>query len=52
MLQSPPRAVLQSPAHWAAYVKAIVGKKAHEWDARKNGHYAVLARREDPQSMV
>ena len=38
-----------SDAHWAVFLKAIVGKKADEWDARKNGHYAVLARREDPR---
>ena len=38
-----------SDADWAAFLKAIVGKKADEWDARKNGHYAVLARRKDPR---
>ena len=38
-----------SDANWAAFLKAIVGKKADEWDARKNGHYAVLARRKDPR---
>ena len=25
-----------SDAHWAAFLKATVGKKADEWDARKN----------------
>ena len=38
-----------SDADWAAFLKAIVGKKADEWDARKNGPYAVLARRKDPR---
>ena len=38
-----------SDAHWVEFLKAIVGKKADEWDARKNGHYAVLARRKDPR---
>ena len=38
-----------SDAHWAAFLKATVGKKADEWDARKNGHCAVLARRKDPR---
>ena len=38
-----------SDAGWAAFLKAIVGKKADEWDARKNGNYAVLASRKDPR---
>ena len=38
-----------SDADWAAFLKAVVGKKADEWDARKNGPYAVLARRKDPR---
>ena len=38
-----------SEPDWAAFVKAIVSKKADEWDARKNGHYAILAKREDPR---
>ena len=38
-----------SDAHWRAFLNTIVGKKADEWDARKNGPYAVLARRKDPR---
>ena len=34
---------------WAAFLNGMVGKKADEWDARKNGPYAVLARRKDPR---
>ena len=35
---------------WRHFLNSIVGKKADEWDARKNGPYAVLARREEPRS--
>ena len=38
-----------SDAHWRLFLNGIVGKKADEWDARKNGNYAVLASRKDPR---
>ena len=34
---------------WQAFLRVIVAKKGDEWDARKNGPYAVLARRKDPR---
>ena len=43
------RPLIDGDRGWAAFLKAIVGKKADEWDARKNGNYAVLARRKDPR---
>ena len=38
-----------SDAEWALFLTDIVGKKADEWDAHRNGPYAVLARRKDPR---
>ena len=43
------RPLIDGDRGWAAFLKAIVGKKAAEWDACKNGNYAVLARRKDPR---
>ena len=34
-----------SGADWAAFRNCVVGRQADQWDARKNGPYAVLARR-------
>ena len=38
-----------SDGAWGFFLESILAKTADEWDARKNGPYAVLARRKDPR---
>ena len=38
-----------SDADWEKFLKGIVSRNNHDWDACKSGPYAVLARRQDPR---